>query len=146
MFRIPILLSFLMCASLSHGADERSENIFSLDGEWVRLDDELLARLRAKWVGTSYVQIISVMDTSDVRWVLDYISVMELLNNRDCDKLELVETRDFASQEDLRNGTPDLEHGLFDYAWIVNSCGKLKTYRIVNPRDSSSLSVYQTAP
>jgi hypothetical protein len=126
--------------------DARSDRVFFINGNWTEIGPDLQRELRAKWVGPAVIRTSSALDASDVRWVMDYIALSEIVNYRDCDTLKLLETRPFDMEVDLAENRPDAKPGRFDYAWIIDTCGSRHIYRVMNMEGESDLTVYQTAP
>jgi hypothetical protein len=136
-----LFLSFLSC-SVSGQETAKASNVFNLNGEDVTLSDELLEGLRNKWNGwEGVIATSSLINETDIRWIMDYISILELKYSPNCDTLSLIETRQFDPTE-VQTTEVDIVAGLFDYAWEVEACGSKHIYRIVNVEGESDFTVY----
>lgn len=120
------------------------ESTFILGDETVRLDDEMMDQLRDMWIWENEGKIVekfAAIKPSDFRWALDYIALLQMLNYDECHELRLIEARDFDVKNDDEIEAFTGKVGLFDYAWIVDSCGSRHVYRIYNEQGTADLSV-----
>lgn len=142
------LTIILLLAALTHivhaGEYTDSERRFMLNGKIVILSDELMDQLRGMWVwpdaGTA-LRVNSLFNPSDVQWMLDYIAINEMLNSDNCKKIEFLETRKFVPEMDDKIKAYTGEIGLFDYLWLVNSCGDVHGYRVFNAKGEKDVTV-----
>jgi hypothetical protein len=130
------------CAS-TQNKDLRNENIFNVNGKNIVISNDSLRELRNKWQGEAFIITSILMDKSDVQWIIDYISIYEKAVSKDCDILKGIQTRKFDINEPQLKRF-DLKVGAFDYAWDIEVCGSIHTYRIVNEMGSDSFIVYPT--
>lgn len=73
---------------------------------------------------------------------MDYIAIMETINNRECKNLEIIKTRKFDNNSDKDTTGTNVKPALFDYVWYVNEGAEICKYRIVNPMGHKGMSVY----
>jgi len=145
-FTLPHVLVVALAISMSAFADEYSdlERTFSIGDQTVMLDDQMLDQLRGMWRWDANGELVRksvAIKPSDFRWALDYIALLQMLNYEECGELKLVEVREFDVKNDDEIGAFTGKIGLFDYAWIIDSCGALHIYRVYNEQDTADLSV-----
>ncbi len=103
----------------------------------------MLLGLREKRKGnTSLIVTSSLLSETDVQWSLDYISLMEIINSKGCESLQVLQTRKFDSSKDIDNTGAKIESGLFDYVWEVQVCDIQRNYRLVNQKGDASFTLY----
>ncbi len=130
------------CASNKESLS-RNANVFNLNGKNISVTDGMLAELREKWKGnTSLIVTSSLLKEADVQWSLDYISLMEVINSKGCNSLQVLQTRKFDSATDTDSTGANIEPGLFDYVWEVQVCDIQRNYRLVNQKGNSSFTLY----
>jgi hypothetical protein len=100
---------------------------------------ELRDRIDAKGVE---IKTHTLIKKSDVRWILDYISLSEVVFSPDCKKIKLIKTRNFDSNSDNDDSGAQIKVGLFDYVWEIKVCDTQHNFRVVNQKGSSSFVVY----
>ncbi len=121
-----------------------SERTFMLDGKVALLSEELMDQIRSMWewpeAGAS-LRVNSLFDKSDIQWVLDYIAIMEMQNSSNCKKIKILASRNFVPEKDDKINAYTGEIGLFDYLWLVDSCGNKHGYRVFNAKEEKDVSV-----
>ncbi|KZM42129.1 hypothetical protein OA92_13050 [Marinomonas sp. SBI22] len=145
MERVIASLFIILFSSLSISGEPLSSNVntFNLNGKNVTLSDSMLSNLREHWKGSrNLIRTSSFMKKADVRWSLDYISLIEVINSKGCKSLEVVNTKKFDPEIYSDNTGVKIESGLFDYVWEVKVCDKYRNYRLVNPKDNQSFTLY----
>lgn len=135
------MLPFLLI-SLQLFAENQSHT-FNLNGKEIEVSDEFLDKIRSRMNATGVeIETSTLMNKTDVRWTLDYISLSEMLYSRGCDNLKLLNTRKFNPEVDIDKSGAKIVSGLFDYIWEVKVCEKLHNYRVVNEKGEPSFTVY----
>lgn len=134
----------LMLVSAVGCSTARKPNEFYLNGKKMVVSEAVIKSLRDRWVALNNKTIIasSLMDASDVQWSMDYISMIEMVRNKDCDAIELTKTRKFDIERDLDKTGAKIKPGLFDYIWEVKSCDEQRSYRLVNPKGGAGFALY----
>ncbi len=118
-------------------------NVFNLNGKNISVTDGMLVELREKWKGNTNLIVTSgLLKKADVQWSLDYISLMEVINSKGCNSLQVLQTRKFDIANDIDTTGAEIESGLFDYVWEVQVCDIQRNYRLVNQKGSSSFTLY----
>ena len=117
-----------------------NSNTFSINGRVVQLTDDELAQVRKSWGGK--VSLQTVLPLREAQWVLDFVGIMEGNPPMPCTKLELISTTQLKGKTDTVDGKV-IRAGRFDELWSVTSCGRVKRYRVVNPRGTPDLQVYE---
>ena len=115
-------------------------NTFTVNGRVVQLTDDDLAQVRKSWGGK--VSLQTVLPLREAQWVLDFVGIMEANPPIPCTKLELISTTQLKGKTDTVDGKV-IRAGRFDELWSVTSCGRVKRYRVVNPRGTPDLQVYE---
>ena len=137
-----LIISLFGCATNKEPLSS-SANVFNLNGKNISVTDSMLLELREHWKGnTSVIVTSSLLKESDVRWSLDYISLMEVINSKGCKSLEVIQTRKFDPASDIDNTGAKIESGAFDYVWEVKVCETQRNYRLVNQKGSQSFTLY----
>ena len=140
---ISLLATSMSSISLSEEQRSGSANIFNLNGRNISVSDSFLLELREYWKGnTGVIVTSSLLKEADVRWSLDYISLMEVVNSKECKSLEVMQTRKFDPTSDTDNTGAKIESGAFDYVWEVKVCDIQRSYRLVNQKGSPSFTLY----
>jgi len=145
MKRITISLLAISMSSLCLSEDSLSgsANTFNLNGRNISVSDSMLLELREHWKGnTNVIVTSSLLKKADVRWSLDYISLMEVIDSKGCKSLEVMQTRKFDPASDTDNTGAKIESGAFDYVWEVKVCDTQRNYRLVNQKGSQSFTLY----
>ncbi|QOL24697.1 hypothetical protein LP316_10145 [Thalassotalea sp. LPB0316] len=143
MKRIIIALLVISALAISEESLARSSNIFNLNGKNIPVPDNVLSQLREHWKGeTSMIVPNKMLNEADIRWSLDYISILELINNKECKSLELLQTRNFDPVSDTDNSGAQITSGLFDYVWEIKACDIQRQYRVVHPKGIPSFAIY----
>lgn len=120
-----------------------SERTFMLKGKEAVLSDELMDKIRRMWEwpdSGAVLRVNSLFDAPDVRWVLDYIAIIEMINFEDCDRILFLETKKYTPESDDIKAF-DGEIGSFDYIWIIGSCGGKHSYRVFNVKGEEDVTV-----
>lgn len=138
------IIAILLFFSPMIGAENnRTANVFNLNGQRVELSDRLLMQLREKWKGgVSHITTSSLLTESDVRWILDYIAIIETTNSEGCDSYQITKTRNFDPHTDVDPAPTPIEPGLFDYVWEIDVCKAHRNYRVLLQKGDTSVTVY----
>ncbi len=138
-----VFLLFLVGCATDKNSLSKNENVFNLNGKNISVSDKWLIELRGKWKGNSFSIITSSQLTKDdVQWSLDYISLIESINSKDCNSLTIIQTRKFDANNDIDLSGANIEPGLFDYIWEVGVCDLQRDYRLVNQKGDASFTLY----
>jgi hypothetical protein len=140
---ILILISVLFLGCKSTSEVSRESHVFFLNGKNIEVSGNFLQKIRTR-IDAEGIQIVTneLMDKSDVRWTLDYISLSEFLYSKDCKNLQLLKTRKFDKDSDIDKNGSHIKAGLFDYVWEIKVCDSLHNYRVVNELGDKSFTVY----
>jgi len=117
-----------------------TSNTFTINGRVITLSDEDLMKVRQSWGGKLSLQ--TVLPVHEAQWVLDFVAIMEANPPIPCTKLELISTTQLKGKTDRVDGKV-IRAGRFDELWSITSCGRVKRYRVVNPRGTQDLQVYE---
>ena len=119
----------------------RNSNIFNLNGENVRIEDNVLKELRDEWKNDSLTKNSSV-PSPDIQWTLDYIAVSEVINSYECKSKELLEIRGYDENFDTDKVNSNIVSELFDEVWIIKVCDEVHKYRVVHIKGKQGYAVY----
>jgi hypothetical protein len=138
-----VRILFFMLAAICSSVVAQQSHQFNLGGKEITVSDEMLQQLRDR-IDAKDVEIKThaLVKKSDVRWILDYISLSEAVFSPDCEKVKLINTRKFNSESDNDDSGAQIEVGLFDYVWEIKVCDKQHNFRVVNQKGTSSFVVY----
>jgi len=143
-----VACAVVMSFPVSAATYTKEERTFVLNGRTAVLGDKLMDKIRARWVwpdeGT-FLSLSTSINAADVRWALDFIAVVEMLNEEKCESLTFLESRPFVQEQDDRVRAYTGKIGLFDYAWSIDVCGKKKIYRVFNAEGEKDISVVPAA-
>jgi hypothetical protein len=117
-----------------------TSNTFNVNGRVVKLTDDELAQVRKSWGGKLSLQTVLPLDQA--QWALDFVAIMEANPPMPCTKLALVSTTQLKGKQDRVDGKV-IRAGRFDELWSITSCGRVKRYRVLNPRGTRELQVYE---
>lgn len=135
-----ILTLLVLCLT---GCATSNANVFNLNGKNISVTDGMLLELREKWKGhTNLIVTSGLLKQVDVQWSIDYISLMEAINSKGCNSLQVLQTRKFDADKDIDTTGANIASGLFDYVWEVQVCEIIRNYRLVNQKGNSSFTLY----
>jgi 5S rRNA maturation endonuclease (ribonuclease M5) len=134
-FFVVLLFSFLAISQEPHR--------FNLGGKEIEISHEMLLELRNRMDATDVkIRIHKLVSKQDVQWILDYISLSEVVFSPNCNQLKLLNTRNFNIETDIDNSGAEIDVGLFDYVWEIKVCDIQHNFRVVNQKGSESFVVY----
>jgi len=115
-------------------------NTFVINGREIKLSNEDLMKVRQSWGGKLNLQTVLPLDQA--QWALDFIAIMEGNPPLPCTKLQLISTTQLKGKTDKVEGKV-MRPGDFDELWSINSCARVKRYRVLNPQGTHDLQVYE---
>lgn len=122
-------------------AQERSSSRFHINGRNVELTQSLLAQFRQSWL--SGTEVTTVLSKSDAQWVLDLIAITEAAVRRPACRALSFDGKEVLEKTDHEFNGRTVSSGRFDELWLVSACGQRKRFRVVNPKGTSELVVYE---
>ena len=136
-----LALIFLVgCATKNNGSD----NVFYIGGKRTEIAPELMADLRSRWEAPFQISASSVLQPKDIRWALDFISISEAINNKECKHLKFIVATPYSEIKDGEENHAayyKAQPGGFDYAWSISVCGSVHKYRIVQNVKAAEINV-----
>ena len=137
-----LVISLFGCATNKESLSSDA-HVFNLNGKNMSVSEGLLSEVREKWKGNgSRIVTSSLLNEADVQWSLDYIALMEAINSKECNSLQVLQTRKYDPIKDIDSTGANIEPGLFDYVWVVQVCDAQRNYRLVNRKGDKSFTLY----
>lgn len=141
-----LLLSVVLVLSACNTTQpiqQEESRTFHVLGQDMTIVQPLLGQVRSKWGDLNTpVKVKSALDRENILYTLDYIALMETLNNKECPLIHMQETRSFDPTKDVDTRRPNQVYGAFDEIWVVKSCEFTKKFRVINIQGTNEVTAY----